>query len=154
MKRSTIVEIISSLLILIFVYAAVTKLLDYQTFKSQLNKSPFISRFAGIITWALPIFEIQIAFALAYKTTRVLGLYASLFLMTMFTAYIYAMLRFSYSLPCSCGGLLSKMSWEEHLWFNAGFVGITIGGIFLTISETGPIAKPGNSAIILSSQGS
>ncbi|MGB8194393.1 MAG: MauE/DoxX family redox-associated membrane protein, partial [Chitinophagaceae bacterium] len=89
MKRSTIVEIISSLLILLFMYAAVSKLLDYQTFKLQLNRSPFITQFAGVTAWALPAGEILVALALTFLPTRLVGLYASLFLMTMFTAYIY-----------------------------------------------------------------
>jgi hypothetical protein len=129
MKRSTIVEIISNLLVLLFMYAAVSKLLDYQTFKVQLSKSPFITQFAGITAWALPIGEILVAVALTFKATRLVGLYASLFLMTMFTAYIYAMLNYSYYIPCSCGGVLSKMTWGQHLWFNLFFVAISIIGI-------------------------
>lgn len=115
---------------MLFMYAAVSKLLDYETFKLQLSKSPFITEFAGVTAWALPIGEIMVALALTFKKTRLVGLYASLFLMTMFTAYIYAMLRFSYDIPCSCGGILSKMGWEEHLWFNIGVVILSILGIF------------------------
>lgn len=131
MKRNTVVEIISSLLVLLFVYAAVSKLLDYQTFKVQLSKSPFITQFAGVTAWALPVGELLVAAALTFKVTRLLGLYASLFLMTMFTAYIWAMLNYSYYIPCSCGGVLSKMDWNTHLWFNAGFVFISVMGINL-----------------------
>jgi uncharacterized membrane protein YphA (DoxX/SURF4 family) len=129
------VEIISALLILLFMYAAVSKLLDYETFKLQLSKSPFITQFAGVTAWALPVGEILVALALIFKPTRLLGLYASLFLMTMFTVYIYAMLRFSYDVPCSCGGVLSKMGWEEHLWFNTGFIGLSISGILIHVSS-------------------
>ncbi|MGB8193498.1 MAG: MauE/DoxX family redox-associated membrane protein [Chitinophagaceae bacterium] len=135
MKRSTIVEIVSSLLILLFMYAAVSKLLDYETFKVQLSKSPFITNYAVVLAWALPIGEIIVALAITFSRTRLLGLYASLFLMTMFTAYIYMMLNFSYYIPCSCGGVLSKMGWSTHLWFNAGFVALTIIGILLTPKE-------------------
>jgi hypothetical protein len=131
MKRNLILELISGLLIMLFIYAAVSKLLDYETFKIQLSKSPFITNFAGIISWALPIGEILVGLALASRRTRLLGLYASLFLMTMFTAYIYTMLHYSYYIPCSCGGILSQMGWTTHLWFNAGFVALSIAGVFL-----------------------
>jgi hypothetical protein len=131
MKRNLIIEIISSLLILLFIYAAVSKLLDYETFKVQLSKSPFITQFAGIVSWALPIGEILVGLTLASKRTRLIGLYASLFLMTMFTTYIYTMLHYSYYIPCSCGGILSKMGWTAHLWFNVGFVMLSIAGIIL-----------------------
>jgi hypothetical protein len=145
MKRTTVVEIISSLLILLFMYAAVSKLLDYETFKVQLSKSPFITQFAGVTAWALPIGEIMVALALTFKPTRMPGLYASLFLMTMFTAYIWAMLNYSYYVPCSCGGILSKMDWNTHLWFNVGFIIISITGIFLNIKQFNPrLAKVEN----------
>jgi uncharacterized membrane protein YphA (DoxX/SURF4 family) len=147
MKRATIVEIISSLLILLFMYAAVSKLLDYQTFKVQLSKSPFITQFAGVTAWALPVGEILVAVALTFKSTRQKGLYASLFLMTMFTAYIWMMLRHSYYLPCSCGGILSEMGWNMHFWFNLGFVLLTILGIFITKTEEISVDKQFDNSI-------
>lgn len=131
LSRTTLVEIISSLLILLFIYAAVSKLLDYQTFKSQLSKSPFITEFSGVTAWMLPVGEILVSLALVSKRTRLLGLYAYLFIMTMFTAYIYAMLNFSYYVPCSCGGVLEKMSWTQHFWFNILFIVLSIAGIIL-----------------------
>jgi len=142
MKRNLIIEIISSLLILLFVYTAFSKLLDFTTFKVQLSKSPFINPFASTVAWALPLVEILVAVALTIKRTRLLGLYASLFLMTMFTAYIYTMLHYSYYIPCSCGGVISKLSWTQHLWFNSVFVLLSISGILLQVtSDHHPEAK-------------
>lgn len=135
MRRKIIIEIVSSLLILLFMYAGVSKLLDYETFKVQLSKSPFITQFAGVLAWALPVGEIIVALTLTFGRTRLLGLYASLFLMTMFTTYIYAMLHYSYYIPCSCGGVLSKMDWNTHLWFNLGFVVLSIIGILLRVNQ-------------------
>jgi hypothetical protein len=141
MKRATIIEVISSLLILLFMYAAVSKLLDYQTFRVQLSKSPFITQFADITAWALPMGEILVAVALTFKATRLLGLYASLFLMTMFTSYIYAMLNYSYDIPCSCGGILSQMKWNQHFWFNVGFTALSVSAVALQASKTGKILE-------------
>ena len=134
MKRSTIVDIISSLLILLFIYAALSKLLDYSTFKLQLSKSPFITAFSGTIAWALPVGEVLVGLALSFKTTRLIGLYTSLFLMTMFSGYIFSMLHYSYYIPCSCGGILSKMNWTTHYWFNLVFVLLSIIAIILETS--------------------
>jgi uncharacterized membrane protein YphA (DoxX/SURF4 family) len=135
MRRKITIEIVSSLLILLFMYAGVSKLLDYETFKVQLSKSPFITQFAGVLAWALPVGEIIVALTLAFGRTRLLGLYTSLFLMTMFAAYIYAILHYSYYIPCSCGGVLSKMDWNTHLWFNIGFIVLTIAGILRQVRE-------------------
>lgn len=139
-------EVISSLLILLFVYTAISKLLDYQPFRMQLSKSPFITAYAVTISWALPLVEVLVAGLLLFNRTRILGLYTSLFLITMFTTYIYAMLQYSYDIPCSCGGVLAKMSWTQHLWFNIGFVVIAITGILLETARSG-IKKPAPSQL-------
>ncbi len=131
MTRKTILGIISALLVLLFAYAGLSKLLDYNTFKFQLGRSPYVTGIAGFVAWALPVCEIIIVLLLIIQRTRLLGLYASFFLMLLFTGYIYAMLHFSYYIPCSCGGILSKMSWSQHLVFNVVFVFIALAGILL-----------------------
>ena len=131
MKRNFFIELICSLLVLLFVYTGVAKMMDFSTFHLQLGKSPFITKYADAVAWTLPAGELVVALLLFFNKTRLLGLYASLFLMTMFTAYIYAMLNYSYDLPCSCGGIIAKMTWTQHLWFNAGFVALSIIGILL-----------------------
>lgn len=136
--RTILVEIIATLLISLFVYTGVSKLADYSTFSLQLSKSPFISPLVKLVAWEIPTIELIAAFLLAIKNTKLLGLYISLFLMTLFTAYIYAMLHYSYYIPCSCGGILSAMNWDQHLVFNAVFTIICIAGILL---ETYPYHK-------------
>lgn len=130
--RNASLELICSLLVALFLYTGLSKLLEFTTFQYQLGQSPFISNFASIISIALPIGEILLAIALAFKKTRLISLYLSLFLMTLFTAYIYAMLHFSYYVPCSCGGILASMNWNTHFWFNLAFVILTILAIYIT----------------------
>ena len=130
-KHQLIVEIISFLLIFLFVYAAFSKVLDFQKFRVQLGQSPLLTAFAGWIAWIIPSVEILISLMLAIASWRLAGLYASFSLMVMFTAYIIAITRFSEYVPCSCGGVLQNMSWNQHLFFNIGFVLIALAGILL-----------------------
>jgi hypothetical protein len=125
LQRNQFVTLISSLLIFLFLYAALSKLWVFSTFQFQLSRSPFINRFSGITAWTLPFGEIAVCFCLLVNRARLLGLFASLFLMVMFSAYIYMMLNYSYYTPCSCGGILSIMDWHTHLYFNL-FVTIII----------------------------
>ena len=122
MKRQTFIEIISILFILLFVYAATSKLIDYQKFRVQLGQSPMLTSFAGFVAWFIPGIEIVIALALSFSRTRLLGLYCSFSLMTMFTAYIFILTHYSDYVPCSCGGVLQKMSWNQHFIFNIIFL--------------------------------
>jgi len=126
MKKSIfstwVIEIISALLIILFVYAATSKFLDFQKFQVQIGQSPLLTAFAKWVAWLIPTIEIIISLLLAFSKTRLLALYASFGLMVMFTGYIIAITRFSDNIPCSCGGVLQNMSWNQHLVFNLGFV--------------------------------
>lgn len=129
MKKERMTEIIASLLIVLFSYAASSKLMVHHTFEQQLSKSPFLHAYAGIIMWAIPAIELIITGLLLFKRTRLMGFYASFFLMFLFTGYIYAMLNYSFDIPCSCGGVLSQMSWHQHLIFNIFFIILALLGI-------------------------
>lgn len=112
------VECISIFFIILWTYAAESKLQDFELFKFQLGRSPYLENYAVIISRTLPIGELLIAISLIIPVTKKIGLYASFFLMFLFTGYIYAMLHYSYYVPCSCGGILNNLSWEAHLIFN------------------------------------
>lgn len=134
--KNSFVLIVSYLYVLLFAYAAVSKLLDYENFQLQLGQSPLLSAFAGYVVWLVPAVEILISLLLVIPRFRKIGLLAGYILMVMFTAYIYIILNYSSFIPCSCGGVLEKMSWNEHLIFNVVFVVLAGLGYFLI-----PIAK-------------
>lgn len=130
-KRLLATELIAALFIILLVYAALTKLLDYEKFAVQIGQSPLLTRYAGFVAWFIPAVEILVAALLAWPRFRLAGLYAALTLMVMFTAYIIAILNFSEHIPCSCGGVLEKLGWKEHLAFNVAFVLLALTGIVL-----------------------
>ena len=136
LSRNLIIEIICSLLIILFIYSSISKLSAYNRFSVQLSKSPFITSYYKLVAWSIPTVEIIIAFLLAIKRTRLVGLYASFFLMSLFTAYLVIMLNFSYYIPCSCGGVLEYLSWEQHIVFNSFFIVIAGAGVLLKAYNT------------------
>jgi hypothetical protein len=131
MKKETAIQIICALLVFLFVYAAASKLFDYTLFKMQLKNSQLIASYAGTIAWLLPIAELTIVVALTVTYTRLYGLYASLFLLLLFTFYITVMLLSGVNLPCSCGGIIRELSWQQHFVFNLLFIALSIAGIVL-----------------------
>jgi hypothetical protein len=130
MRRNITIEIISTLLTILFVYAAVSKILDYDKFQIQLSKSPMLTSFSTIAAVGVPTIEILISVALMIRGMRKWGLYASLFLLVAFTSYLIILLNFSYYIPCSCGGILQNMSWQTHVWFNLSFIALTLIAIY------------------------
>jgi hypothetical protein len=134
--KKWLVEIIASLLLLLFSYTAVNKLVGYNRFVEQLSKSSYLESYATVVAWLIPATECLIALLLLFKKTRLTGLFASFGLMLAFTVYIYMMLHYSYYVPCSCGGVLAKMSWTQHFWFNVVFTMLALTGILLTVAQT------------------
>jgi uncharacterized membrane protein YphA (DoxX/SURF4 family) len=135
MKKSIIIEIICFLFILLFVYASLMKLRDVDQFVAQLQQSPLLLPFAKWVSWVIPSIELIVAALLVIRRFQLIGLIASFALMVMFTVYIGVILTFEDHVPCSCGGILSKMGWTEHLIFNLVFVLLSIAGIYLIGKE-------------------
>src|SRR5690554_7000127 len=133
--KEIVVKTLCYLCILLFVYAAVSKLLDFNTFQNQLGQSPLLSAYAHWIAWAVPVSEILIAILLCINRFRMLGLYGFYGLMVMFTTYIIIILNFTSFTPCSCGGVLEKLGWIEHLYFNLAFIILSALSIVLLSSN-------------------
>lgn len=131
MKKENIITVVSILFILLFTYAAVSKLLDFTNFKFQIGQSPFITPFSHFLPWVLPIGELLLVVLLALEKTQKTALYISLFVMCLFTSYIYFMMHYSYYTPCSCGGILASMGWRSHFVFNLVFVVLAISAILI-----------------------
>lgn len=136
--QNTIVLVVSYLYIFLFVYAAMSKLLDFENFQVQLGQSPLFSGYAPVIALLVPLFEFLIVGLLIIPLLRFKGMLLAYIMMTMFTVYIYLILNYSSFIPCSCGGILEKMNWTEHLWFNVIFMLLGILGLlcFTTFKYT------------------
>ncbi|MFM9402723.1 MauE/DoxX family redox-associated membrane protein [Myroides odoratimimus] len=130
--KAKYVLIVRYFVVLLFVYAAISKLITFEEFKVQLTQSPLLSMYAGVIAYLVVISELVIAFLLTLRSTRLLGLYLSYSLMVAFTIYIYLILNYSDFIPCSCGGVLEKLGWNEHLWFNIIISVLILLSIFYT----------------------
>ena len=140
-KYSTLItEIISILFILLFVYAAVSKLVDFANFQAQLGQSPMLTYFAKSISFLVPGAELLLSIGLAFNRYRLIAFYGVLGLMSAFTMYIITILNFSDYIPCSCGGILENMGWTTHLIFNMLFVVLAIIGILLISQPYNPPA--------------
>ncbi|MGC3947957.1 MAG: hypothetical protein QM762_26190 [Chryseolinea sp.] len=131
MRRTVMLDIITFLLAVLFLYASLTKLMDFEKFTVQIGQSPLLTGFGKVIAPAVIATELLTAAFLFISPYRILALFASFSLMTMFTAYIVAILTFSPFIPCSCGGILERMGWTQHLIFNIAFMLFAIIGIYL-----------------------
>ncbi len=126
-----ILETMIALFVLLFVYAAFSKLADYQNFKDNIVFITGQPKLAALLANSLLIAEIVIALLLCINRSRLPGLYAFVALLLLFTAYIVYLLLSGRNLPCSCGGVISSLTWKQHLLFNACFLVAGIAAILL-----------------------
>ena len=112
------IEAITAVLLILWIYTGLNKLIHYDKFSFETGRSPFLQHVAPLVAITIPTAELLIAALLIFKQTRAAGLYASLFLMTLFTGYVYIMLHYAYDLPCSCGGIIELLTWEQHFIVN------------------------------------
>lgn len=139
------------LLIFLFAYTAVSKLnlfsysipfswenfkfIDLSVFEGAMSKSPVLHPYVNELAWMIPSIELVTCILLLFNKTKTAGYYLSLLLLTVFTAYItYILNAYTHSLPCVCGGVISLMSWTQHLFFNYFFIIITIRAIYLMLA--------------------
>ncbi len=131
-KRQILLECISALLIMLFLYASLSKFLDFHTFTGEMNNQPLPNSWTPFLVWFIPCSEILMCIALLFERTRLIGFYASLFFMSLFTIYsIIIVLNFFGRIPCSCGGVIKRLTWNQHIVLNLFFVALSISGIVL-----------------------
>jgi hypothetical protein len=128
-KRNLTADICAFALIFLFVYTASAKLFRRELFEIQLGRFPWIRDMATLMAWIVPSVELVVAGLLLMGRRRTMGFYAALTLLLVFTLYLALMLGSQQHLPCSCGGVVSWMTWKQHLVFNTFFIGIAIAGL-------------------------
>jgi putative oxidoreductase len=131
-KKQVTLECVCALLILLFLYASMSKFLDFKTFIDEMNNQPLPNAWTPFLVWSIPLVEIVISTSLIFEYTRLLGLYASLVVMVIFTVYTgIVLLHFFPYIPCSCGGVIRHLTWSQHLILNLFYIFISVLGIIL-----------------------
>lgn len=128
-KWNALLQLIAALFIFLFVYTALSKFMDFKSFKHTLHASPLITNKNVAVAWAIPLAELLVAALLFFPRTKLPGLYGSFGLMALFTLYLGYMLLFTPNRPCVCGGVIKAMSWGQHLVFNIFFTLLALAGI-------------------------
>lgn len=131
--RNLLINIFSFLIIIMFTYVVASKLMDIKEFRGSLDNQPFNNKYTSFLVVALPASELLVIALLLFKKSQFHGFLLSTFLMLVFTGYIALVLgRFYDRVPCSCGGITSKLSWNQHLFFNVFFIILSASGALLT----------------------
>jgi len=135
-KKKVVLEIAGGLLMLLFTYAGVSKILQFKKFIRQLDNQPLPNSWTPLLSYAIPGTELAMVILLAVSACRRWGFLLSALFMLVFTVYAALILSngFSY-VPCSCGGVIEQLTWKQHLVFNVVFLLISIWGTVLSFQK-------------------
>lgn len=132
MSTYPFVIICSGFLVILWVYSAMSKLLYFGPFKHAMHIQVFPKWIGTILTYTLPPFELLLALLLLFNGTRLYAMYASFFLMFLFTLYIGgAVFKVYDRYPCACGGLFARLGWKKHFKVNIVLTLIALTGVLL-----------------------
>jgi uncharacterized membrane protein YphA (DoxX/SURF4 family) len=128
-------DTVIGLFIALFMYTAVSKILNYQSFYATMDIMPALKGRAFMFAPAVIISEIIISVLLIIPVLKLWGLFLSLALMFVFTVYLMFAVAKGYVLPCSCGGVLRQLSWKQHVLFNIVFIILAMAGILSFLKQ-------------------
>ena len=140
---------VNYLLIFLFAYTAFSKLnlfsysapfswetfrfIDLAAFQNAMFKSPVLQPYVTGLSYIIPLSELALCLLLLFNRTKTAGYFFSLCLLSFFTLYIIYILQVHPGhLPCVCGGVVSLLSWPQHLLFNLFFMLLTTRVLYLT----------------------
>lgn len=133
MNKKMLIEIASFAYILLFSYAASSKMFDLRKFEGQLIVQPFNDAWVPYLLWGIPASLVITVLILLVPRYRLFGLKMATALMIVFTGYV-SLAEFGYykDHPCTCAGVINQFTWGQHLCFNLVFLVI---GILAIISR-------------------
>ncbi|HVY75456.1 MAG TPA: MauE/DoxX family redox-associated membrane protein [Puia sp.] len=132
----TLFQCLKALLIFLWIYAAATKLINFQLTKAEMAHQIFDESFSSILAWLVPAVELLTGFLLAIPLTARYGLVLSALLLGLFTIYVVGGVMHWYeTMPCACGGVIRHMTWGWHLAFNCCFLVINVTTLMIEPSR-------------------
>lgn len=137
-KAGEILKVIAFYFIFLFVYTGFSKLMDNQSLFTALRNAPLFldGLIASFFSWLVPIIEIILAMILGFEKTRQYGWIGVIVLLSVFTIYTGWIVLISPYEPCTCGGLMTLLSWKQHLLFNIGSLLLAFFGYRLASRKT------------------
>ena len=134
--KDWLIFLICLICIFLFLYTAHSKITDHQRFLKGLSKVAVIGGSALYISWIVPAAEVLTVILLGIPHTYKWGLYGFTCLMILFTGFILSMVLWAKKLPCHCGGVIEKLSWTQHIWFNLVFIALALFALWLSKLKT------------------
>lgn len=127
-------------LMVFWIYVATDKLLALDAFHSALQRQPLPSMLIDKLYWALPLFELFVAFLFIGRYKRYAYTLSTLLLFSFSVFIAPGLVGFYAERPCGCASVFTQLSWPWHLVVNLILLSLSILGWYLT-GPTNPMYK-------------
>ncbi len=129
--REFAVQMITYMLLCLWVVVASRKLFDYSAFRQAMLDQPFEDKYGIVLSYLLPLIQLSAAVLFIFEKTRRYGFLLTILLMIAFSWYITLVLKRKWGfIPCYCT-LEFPTDWKGHLWINGIIAVFAIVGLLL-----------------------
>lgn len=125
-------QLIVFILVFLWFYTGLDKIVDYSAYWKAMHYQFLPRELLFILVPVLPLAEILTGCMLISPKFKILGLWCSAGLMTVFTIYAGLVYLGYFALrPCACAGLFSKLSWGAHFLINISLMLVALFGLII-----------------------
>ncbi|MFD1283299.1 MauE/DoxX family redox-associated membrane protein [Mesonia ostreae] len=132
-KRNRII-IGTCVLVILFTYVGITQIIFRDNVELNLLNSPLLSipeTEISLLSWFIPILELLAVVLLLFPRSHLIGLYLTISILAIYTCYNLGILYIVPYIPCSCGGMLKFLSWQQQLWITISCLIIAVLTLYL-----------------------
>ncbi|WP_144605864.1 MauE/DoxX family redox-associated membrane protein [Algoriphagus algorifonticola] len=121
---------IRSLLVLVWTYTGLEKVINFGSSRKAFHNQPFPAELAEILSYSIPMAELLISLLLLFSVTRWWGYLGSMLILTVFITYVGLIWVGAFPrVPCNCAGLIESLGWSGHFYLNLGLIVVGIWGM-------------------------
>ena len=107
------------LLILVFSYTAIHKIIDFSGWIKKVSELDLVREYNLLwLGYLVPFLEIIIVVLFCFTRTKKMAAYLSTLAMAFFTVYIFYKIYIAEDSLCPCGGIFSSLTLDKHLIVN------------------------------------
>lgn len=129
--REFAVQIITYMLLCLWIIVASRKLFDYSAFRQAMLDQPFDDKYGIVLSYFLPVIQLGTGTLFIFEKTKRYGFLLTILLMIVFSWYITLVLKRTWGfIPCYCT-LEFPTDWKGHLWINGIIAVFAITGLLL-----------------------
>jgi len=129
--REFVVQLITYMLLCLWIVVASRKLFDYSAFRQAMLDQPFDDKYGIALSYLLPVIQLGTGALFIFDKTKRYGFSLTILLMIAFSWYITLVLKSTWGfIPCYCT-LEFPTDWKGHLWINGIIAVFAITGLLL-----------------------